>query len=51
MHPNDGERLMIGHLRQREIILPHKRVRASIHRVDPINTAIRSLTIHAVCIE
>ena len=40
-HPNDGERLLIGHLRRLNIILPRSRVRASIHRVDPINTAIR----------
>ena len=40
-HPNDGERLMIGHLRQRGIFLPRARIRASIHRVDPINTQLR----------
>lgn len=40
-HPNDGERLLIGHLHDRGIMLPRARVRASIHRVDPINTAIR----------
>lgn len=40
-HPNDGERLMIGHLRHIGIILPRSRIRACIHRVDPINTALR----------
>ena len=40
-HPNDGERLLIGHLSSLGIILPRSRIRASIHRVDPINTAIR----------
>ena len=40
-HPNDGERLMIGHLRSRSIFEPRSRIRASIHRVDPVNTAIR----------
>ena len=40
-HPNDGERLIIGHLRQRGIYLPRARIRASIHRVDPINTHLR----------
>ena len=40
-HPNDGERLMIGNLRHHGIIIPRSRIRASIHRVDPINTAIR----------
>ena len=45
-HPNDGERLLIGHLASRGIIVPRARVRASIHRVDPENTAIRrSVTI------
>lgn len=45
-HPNDGERLMIGHLHCLGIIVPRSRVRASIHRVDPVNTAIRrSITI------
>ena len=41
VHPNDGERLMIGHLRSRGITLPRSRIRASIHRVDPVNTAVR----------
>ena len=45
-HPNDGERLLIGHLASRGIIVPRTRVRASIHRVDPENTAVRrSVTI------
>lgn len=45
-HPNSGERLLIGHLAQQNIIVPRFRVRASIHRVDPINTALRrSITI------
>ncbi len=37
-HPNDGERMMIGHLARRGIIVQRARLRASIHRVDPINT-------------
>ena len=45
-HPNDGERLITGHLYRLGIILPRSRIRASIHRVDPVNTAIRrSVTI------
>ena len=36
-HPHDGERLMIGHLAHCSVIVP----RASIHRVDPENTALR----------
>ncbi len=42
-HPNDGERLMIGHLRYLGIYVPRSRIRASIHRVDPVNTAIRRM--------
>lgn len=40
-HPNDGEILLNGHLVGRKIIVPRSRLRASIHRVDPENTAIR----------
>ena len=40
-HPNDGERLLIGHLATRGVIVPRAKLRASIHRVDPENTAIR----------
>ncbi len=40
-HPNDGERMVIGHLRQKNICVPRSRARASIHRVDPINTQLR----------
>lgn len=41
MHPNDGERLLIGHLNRRGIVVPRARVRAAIHRVDPVSTSIR----------
>lgn len=45
-HPNDGERLIRGHLHRLGIVIPRARMRASIHRVDPINTALRrSITI------
>lgn len=40
-HPNDGERLLIGHLATRKIVVPRTRVRESIHRVDPEGTALR----------
>jgi len=40
-HPNDGERLLAGHLCQLGIIVPRSRLRSSIQRVDPENTAIR----------
>ena len=45
-HPNDGERMMIGHLARQGIYVQRARLRASIHRDDPINTAIRrSITV------
>ena len=40
-YPNDGERLVTGHLAAQGIIIPRAKLRASIHRVDPINTALR----------
>ena len=40
-HPNDGERLMAGHLISQGIFITRARLRASIHRVDPVNTALR----------
>ena len=40
-HPNDGEHLMAGHLFSIGIIVPRATLRASIHRVDPFNTAVR----------
>ena len=40
-HPNAGERLLIGHLNRLRIWVPRARARGAIHRVDPINTAIR----------
>lgn len=42
-HPHDGERLMIGHLSRHGIRVPRTRLRASIHQVDPVNTALRVL--------
>ena len=53
MYPNDGEVLMSGHLHSRGIIVPRARLRASIHRVDPVNTqerrsiTVRRRTYHA----
>ena len=40
-HPNDGERLVIGHLTSQNIILPRTRIRASLRMVDPEGTALR----------
>uniref|UniRef100_A0A1X7TLT8 Integrase core domain-containing protein n=1 Tax=Amphimedon queenslandica TaxID=400682 RepID=A0A1X7TLT8_AMPQE len=44
-HPNDGEWLMLDHLSSYGIQVPRHRLRALIHRVDPINTALRRSTI------
>ena len=41
IHLNDGERLMAGHLTSRRIIVQRAHLRASNHRIDPENTAIR----------
>jgi len=49
-HPNDGERLMIGHLHRLGYSFPRSRVRSSIHRVDPINTAIRRCCNSQACV-
>jgi hypothetical protein len=43
-HPNDGERMVIGHLRSSEIFIQRSRVRDSIHRVDPSGVAERRRT-------
>ena len=40
-YPNDGERLVTRHLAAQGIIILRAKLRASIHRVDPINTALR----------
>ena len=40
-HPNDGECLLAGHLCRLGITVPRSRLQASIHRVDPENTAAR----------
>ena len=45
-HPHDGERLIIGHLTRLGINIQGSRIRAAIHRVDPINVVLRrTLTI------
>ena len=41
VHPFTGERELLGHIRSRELHIQRYRVRDSIHRVDPINTALR----------
>ena len=45
-HPNDGERMITGHLHSIGIVVPRSKLRASIHRIDPFSTAVRrSITI------
>ena len=43
---NTGERMVIGILRSRGIHVPRHRVRDVIHRIDPINTALRWRAMH-----
>lgn len=43
-HCNDGEVLMAGHLAARNIRVQRTRLRASIHRVDPLGTVQRRMT-------
>ncbi len=40
-HPNDGERLLLGHLSRVGICVQRVRLRASILRVDPVGTEVR----------
>ena len=39
--PDIGERMVTGALRSNGIHVPQRRVRQSLHRVDPINIALR----------
>ena len=41
-HPNDGEVMMAGHLTRIGVYITRARLRASIHRVDPLGVAERS---------
>ena len=43
MHPDSGERIIEGILRSRKIDVQRRRVRESVHRVDPVNAALRWL--------
>jgi len=43
IHPHDGERMLIGHLRSLNIHLQRWRIRDSIHRVDPSGVRQRSI--------
>ena len=39
--PDVGERLLQGALRSKGIIVQRRRVHEAVHRVDPINVALR----------
>ena len=43
-HPNDGERMLTGHLRSLNVFVQRSRIRESIHRVDPVGVADRRRT-------
>ena len=41
-HPNDGETIVTDHLKSLQIDVPRRRVRESIHQVDPSGTEERA---------
>ena len=41
-HPNDGEVMVAGHLSRLGVHVTRARMRASIHRIDPLGVAERS---------
>ena len=41
-HPNDGEVMVAGHLSRLGVRVTRARMRASIHRIDPLGVAERS---------
>ena len=43
-HPNDGEGILIGYLRSRNIHIPRSRIRNSIHCIDPHGIEQQRLT-------
>ena len=47
-HPNDGERILIGYIRSKNIHVPRSRIRSSIRRVDPHAIQQRKLTTFSV---
>ena len=40
-HPNDGEIMLAGHLSRVGVRVPRARLRASIHRIDPLGVVAR----------
>ena len=43
-HPNDGEQIITGYLRSVGMCIPRRRIRESIHRVDPAGVEERART-------
>ena len=43
-HPNDGEAIVMGYIRSQGIHVPRRRIRESLHRVDPAGIEERRLT-------
>ena len=43
-HPSDGERILIGYLRSKNIHLPRRHIRDNIHRIDHHGIELRKLT-------
>lgn len=43
-HPNDGEVMIIGHLRASQLQVPRSEVRSAIHRVDSLGVGTRRST-------
>lgn len=39
--PDAGERMLAGALKSRGLKIPRRRIRAALHEIDPINTALR----------
>ena len=45
-HPLSGERIIIGILRAKGVSVQRRKIRERIHRVDPVNAAIRWIQKH-----
>ena len=45
-HPLSGERIIIGILRAKGVSVQRRKIRESIHRVDPVNATIRWIQKH-----
>ncbi len=43
-HPNDGEEMIIGHIRSLNMLIPRSRIRECLHRLDPEGIEYRKRT-------